>query len=69
MDDEGVSMNVGYILYEFDMFTPAAEIRAALEEIRAIKNQTPQIRSQIAYFEKLLKSAEAFEQAEAQPAA
>ena len=69
MDDEGVSMNAGYILYEFDMFTPAEEIREALEEMRAVENKSPQVHSLIQYLEKLLKSAEAFEQTETQPAA
>lgn len=69
MDDEGVSMNAGYILYEFDMFTPAEEIREALEEMRAVENKTPQVHGLIQDLEKLLKNAEAFEQTETQPAA
>lgn len=52
-------MNVGYILYEFDMFTPPEEIHEALEEMRAVKNKTPQVHGLIQDLEKLLKSAEA----------
>nr|DAJ41991.1 MAG TPA: hypothetical protein [Caudoviricetes sp.] len=62
-------MDTGYTLYEFDMFTPAEEIREALEEMRAVKNKTPQVHGLIQDLEKLLKSAEAFEQTETQPAA
>ena len=52
-------MNTGYTLYEFDMFTPPEEIREALEEMRAVENNSPQVHSLIQYLEKLLKSAEA----------
>ena len=62
-------MDTGYTLYEFDMFTPAEEIREALEEMRAVENKSPQVNSLIQDLEKLLKSAEAFEQTETQPAA
>ena len=62
-------MDTGYTLYEFDMFTPAEEIREALEETRAVENKSPQVNSLIEDLEKLLKSAEAFEQTETQPAA
>ena len=62
-------MDTGYTLYEFDMFTPAEEIREALEEMRAVENKSPQVNSLIEDLEKLLKSAEAFEQTETKPAA
>lgn len=54
-----ILMDTGYTLYEFDMFTPAEEIREALEEMRAVKNKTPQVHGLIQDLEKLLESAEA----------
>lgn len=53
-------MSGGYTLYEFNLFTPAEEIEAALEEVRA-QEKTPEIMAQIDYLEKMLANIREFD--------